>query len=294
LVSSIKHRLDKGKLTFYMSERWWKPPVGVARLLNPRFAIMTAQFRKLASSPYFHYLSIGDYAAVDMKRVAQFPGRMWRWGYFTTLPNPLPLRNMEDDKFQVLWAGRMLGWKRVDTLIRAFSPLLRERPDAILTLVGDGPERKRLQQLAKEILTSGSYRFIAPLPVAEVLQLMRQHNVYVLPSNAYEGWGAVINEAMAEGCIVMASEAAGAAKSVIRHGENGLLFAPGDWKKLSELLCHVASNEMARIRLVQKGQRTMTESWSPILAAKRFLSVCKTLLMKQPPPVFSDGPMTSL
>lgn len=292
LLEYIGQRLDREKLVFYMSERWWKPPIGMARLLHPRFALMAARFRMLASSANFHFLPIGDYAALDMKRLASFPERMWRWGYFTALTDPLPACDRKEQGFRVLWAGRMLRLKRVDTLIKAFSRLQQQRPDAVLTLVGDGPERKPLELMAKKILAKESYCFQPPLPVSEVLQLMRHHHVFVFPSNSYEGWGAVVNEAMGEGCTVLASEVAGASKSMIRHGENGMLFATGDWKRLGELLCVAGMNETLRLRIANEGQRTIMDYWSPSVAAERFLSVCDSLLARRPTPVFSTGPMS--
>jgi len=292
LFSRMKDRLDKGKLTFHMSERWWKPPISMARLLHPRFALMAARFKRMTSSPYFHFLPIGGYAAPDMKPIASLRGRMWNWGYFTSIPEPIPSCERKEGGFRVLWAGRMLGLKRVDTLIRAFPQLLGERSEASLTLVGYGPERKSLLELAERLIQPTSFRFLSPMPTGEIRQLMRQHHVYVLPSNGTEGWGAVVNEAMAEGCAVIASKAAGSAKTMIRDHENGLLFTPGDWKGLGDLLCEVGRNEAFRIQLAEQGQRTIVECWSPEVAAERFLSVCEALLANRRVPSFNDGPMS--
>jgi glycosyltransferase involved in cell wall biosynthesis len=287
----MKQRLDHDRLTFYMSERWWKPPIGIGRLLYPPFASAVISFRKLAKSLYMHFLPIGDYSTQDMSPIAPFTNRMWRWGYFPAVPNPLPACERKEQGLHVLWAGRLLKWKRVDTLIKAFSRLSFERPDSFLTLVGEGNEQKRIEKLAENLLAPRSYQVLAPMPVSQVLQLMRQHHVYVLSSNGYEGWGAVVNEAMAEGCAVIASETTGAGKTMIRHGKNGLLFPARDWKKLGELLCIAGSDESQRIRLAQEGQRTIADIWSPAVAAKRFFAVCDAFLSKQTPPIFSDGPM---
>jgi len=289
--SRMQDRLDEGKLTFYMSERWWKPPIGMARLLHPRFALMTARFAKIAKSPLFHYLPQGGGAADDMRRIAAFNGRMWQWGYFTELPNPLPSCDRNGGGLRVLWAGRMLAWKRVETLIRAFSQLQQECQDATLTLVGYGPERIRLESLAGKLLAANSYRFLPPMPVPRVLELMRQHHIYVLPSNGYEGWGAVVNEAMSVGCTVIASAAAGAAKTMIRSEENGLTFHPGDFQMLSRHLSLLCRNEIIRRKLAEEGQRTITECWAPAVAAERFLVVSKALLSDRPVPNYPDGPM---
>jgi len=246
----------------------------------------------MASSPHFHYQAIGDYAAHDIKKVASFRDRLWTWGYFTTTPNPLPACQRKDGGLRVLWAGRMLGWKRVDTLIKGFSRLLIDRPDAMLTLVGFGPEEKKLKMLARQQLRKGSYCFLPPIPAARVPELMRQHHAYVLPSNDYEGWGAVVNEAMAEGCVVIATEEGGAARAMIRHRENGLLFDLGDWRALGDLLIELARNEDWRLRLTQEAQKTIAQCWSPLVAADRFLAVCDALLGHKPTPTYPEGPMS--
>jgi glycosyltransferase involved in cell wall biosynthesis len=294
LLAQFKQRLDKGRLTFHMSERWWKPPIGMARLLHPRFALMAQRFRRLAASPHFHYLPMGALAAADMRRIARFRGRMWRWGYYTATPVPLPSCERPASSFNVLWAGRMLDWKRIEDLIRAFSLLVKEQPDATLTLVGSGSQQAGLEKLAMKILPPGSFLFTPPRPMAEIFMLMRQQHVYVLPSTGAEGWGAVVNEAMAEGCAVIASDAAGSARSIIRHGENGLLFSPGDWQRLGELLVSVARDAALRQRLAEAGQRTMLECWSPRVAADRFCEVSSALLAGRPAPVYTSGPMGAL
>jgi glycosyltransferase involved in cell wall biosynthesis len=291
LFARMKDRLDKNKLTFHMTERWWKSPIGMARLLHPRFALMAVRFKRLASSPYFHFLPIGGFAAPDIKYIASFSNRMWNWGYFTTIPQPLPSCERKDGGLRVLWAGRMIGWKRVDILIRAFSRLLAERSDAILTIVGFGPERMRLKKLASKLLIARSYHFESPMSANQIPLLMRQHHVYVLPSGGAEGWGAVVNEVMAEGCAVIANENGRAAKTMIRHQENGLLFKSGDWKNLGDLLCEVSRDDKLRLKLALEGQRTVAHYWSPDVAAERFLSVCEALLLRQPVPNFLSGPM---
>jgi glycosyltransferase involved in cell wall biosynthesis len=290
-VDGFANRVRRGKLTFYMSERWWKPPLGIARLLHPRFAWMAARFRRLARSRYLHFLPMGGYAGTDIRRIASFQGRTWDWGYFTALPDPLPPCRERDETLRVLWAGRMLAWKRIDSLVRAFDLLLRQDPMARLTLIGDGPCRPALERLARTLGIVDSVVFRSTMLAPQVRQQMRNAHVYVLPSNAYEGWGAVLNEAMSEGCAVVASEAAGAARTMLRHGENGLLFTPGDYKRLGALLLELRADESLRLRLAEAGQCTIAEEWSPQVAAERFLAVSDACLSRRPTPVYSSGPM---
>ena len=292
--NQMQDRLDSGKLTFYMSERWWKPPMGIARLLHPRFALMTLQFLKLTPSPLFHYLPIGFFAEMDMKRIAKFKGGIWQWGYLTEPVNSPQIFPRQGDKLKIMWAGRMLAWKCVDTLIKAFARLQQQYSDVSLTLIGDGAERIGLEKLAKDLLMTGSYEFLPSVSAPKVIELMQQHHVYVLPSNSYEGWGAVINEAMSAGCTVIASDVTGAAKTMIKHHHNGLLFQPGNWQMLSDHLILLAKNNSIRQQLALQGLATITDYWSPAVAAERFISVSEALMLKHDIPKFDNGPMTRL
>lgn len=350
-INLFAGRIRNNKLTLYMSERWFKPPLGMLRLLHPRFLRMVMRFRQLARSPYLHYLPIGDYAAADMRRIADFYSpipalthsrtnafsysRLHLWGYFIEPPASPPPCRQREGALHILWAGRMLKLKRLDTLIKAVGFLIEAGKDVRLTLVGHGPEESRLQKMANRINTVHGSRFNgsavqgntkrqkqtanpntatrpnasqsmayslqptapitlhSPVPIAEVRTLMRQADVYVLPSNGYEGWGAVVNEALSEGCAVVASEAAGAAKTMIRNGENGLLFKPGDWRQLAAHLSCLHDDAIMRQRMAMDGQRTILEQWSPQIAAERLLKLCEALLAGQPPPEFHEGSLSS-
>ncbi len=291
LLDHIAHRLNAGGIVFYASERWWKTPIGIARLLYPPFAAMARQMHHLSTSPLFHYLPQGGYAAKDMKRIADFDRRTWDWGYFSSVPSALPQCERAPGKMRVLWAGRLLPWKRVDTLIKAFGRFLDVCPDSLLTVIGRGPEEPHLKDLASTLLPQRSYEFVQAMPPEEVRKEMRSSHIYVLPSDGGEGWGVVLNEAMTEGCAVVACEDAGAAKSLIADGKNGFLFHKGDSVQLAQLLIRLGTDVKLRINIAREGQQTISEVWSPDIAATRFLSVCDSLLAKRPVPQFDSGPM---
>jgi glycosyltransferase involved in cell wall biosynthesis len=62
---------------------------------------------------------------------------------------------------------------------------------------------------------------------------MREHDVYVLSSNGYEGWGAVVSEALEEGMAVIGTHEAGSSATILPESN---LFHAGDWRRLKELL----------------------------------------------------------
>jgi glycosyltransferase involved in cell wall biosynthesis len=75
--------------------------------------------------------------------------------------------------------------------------------------------------------------FHSPVAIDEVRKLMRKYDVYVLSSNAYEGWGAVVSEALEEGMKVVGTYEAGSSATMLPSDN---LFYAGDWKALMNLL----------------------------------------------------------
>jgi len=90
----------------------------------------------------------------------------------------------------------------------------------------------------------------------------------------------------------VASEAAGAAKAMIDHEKNGLLFTPGDFERLADLLMQLHHDKPLCHRLAAAGQRTITDSWCPRVAAERVLSVSEAILCRRPSPLYETGPMS--
>lgn len=134
---------------------------------------------------------------------------------------------------RLLYAGQLIPLKNVDSLIRTFSRLSF---NAELTIVGDGPDRAQLEALA-----AGDSRitFTGWLPREEVLLHMQKADVFAMISSP-ETYGLVYLEAMAQGCLAIASRGEGF-DGLIRDGENGFLCAPGDDDELLSILHRIAS-----------------------------------------------------
>jgi glycosyltransferase involved in cell wall biosynthesis len=142
----------------------------------------------------------------------------------------------------VLFLGRLSAEKGVRTLIAAWSQL----QGIPLRLAGDGPLANELQEqrLGRDLV------FLGQVPNRQAQDLMRSARLLILPSEWYEGFPRVIVEAFAAGTPVIASRL-GSMAELIRDGDNGLLFTPGDpadlAAKVSWLWAHPAeAEEMGR------------------------------------------------
>lgn len=121
------------------------------------------------------------------------------------------------DKPIVAFVGRLVALKNVPTLIRAFEPL-KER--AQLVIVGDGPEREKLEAMAPYALFTGMKGGDDLLAWYDLMDIL------VLPSTQ-EAYGAVTGEALMAGAKVIVSRKAGS-WDLVREGENGYVVEPDD------------------------------------------------------------------
>jgi glycosyltransferase involved in cell wall biosynthesis len=294
LFDRMRERVCNGRLTFYMSERWLKAPLGWLRVLRPSWIRALSQLVKLSRNKCFHYLSIGVFAWRDMERLAFFGDRMWMFHYPLDSVMERDLARIPGDRpLRVLYAGRMLSLKRPGDVLRGFAIMKKRIPDACLTMLGDGPEVQALRDLAVREGIQDAVSFLPARPMNEVWAEMAASDVFILASSAREGWGVVVNEAMSQGCVVVASRATGAAATMIEDGVNGLLFDTGDFHAMGNLLSALGADASLRVRLSRAARRTAGE-WSAGESARRFVAVAEALLNRENAPVYESGPMSRL
>lgn len=150
------------------------------------------------------------------------------------VPPPLP-----DHPRRVIHVGRLVAWKRVDLLLEALARLRRSRPDTELVVVGDGPERGRLERQARALGQDGAVRFLGAVHAPErVGALLTASSVYVLAGMG----GLSINDAMVFGLPVVCSVCDGTERRLVRPGVNGAFFAPGDAGDLAAVVERILSH----------------------------------------------------
>lgn len=296
----FQKRLENGKICMYMSERWFKPHHGLFRLCHPTFMTYVSSLLNCLSQKGFFYLPIGKFAADDIKLLT-FLGKkdFFRWGYFTEpfkgTFNNLSHKDKSERCINILWVGRMLRWKRVDLIIDALANMKKKGYFFKLNLVGDGPERSKLLLKAKNLLGVDFFSYSEFIKSDEVPLVMASNHIYVLSSTPYEGWGAVLNEAMSAGCVVVASDKAGAASFLIENHINGFTFKSGSVASLElqvsnaiELFNSADSYEV----LINKSIETVNDLWSPQNAAERIVEFSEFYLRNGIPLRYDFGPLS--
>ena len=168
---------------------------------------------------------------------------------------------------RVGFVGRLAPSKRPDLLVRAFAAMSRE---ASLVVVGDGPLRERVEEMAASSVPRGRVHLQGFVEHTQVPRVLASLDVLVLPSE-YEELGSVLVEAMAAGVPVVATDVGGIPE-VVRDGETGLLVPPGDVAALTAALDRLTADRELRRRLGEAARdRAQQYAW-PVLA-RRVLAV---------------------
>jgi len=180
---------------------------------------------------------------------------------FATLPARDAARRslgIADGDRTIVSVGRLAWEKGFDALLRAARLLRHEMPDVRVIIVGDGPERTRLEDLSARLRLASTVRFAGR--VDDVLPWLRSADVVVAPSRS-EGQGIAVLEAMAAGRPVVAS-AVGGLRETVEHGVTGLLTRPGDPRDLASALRRVLMDPHALQAMGDAARRRALERYS--------------------------------
>ncbi len=154
------------------------------------------------------------------------------------IPNPYDsqrFHRMEDvpKTKDFVFVGRLVSDKGVDLLIQGLAFLRDQGLRPSLTIIGSGPERQSLEQLAIHCQVDDQITFTGAQSGEKLVRLLNEHRVMVVPSRWNEPFGVVALEGIACGCAVIGSAGGGLPEAI---GPCGTIFANGDVRALANML----------------------------------------------------------
>jgi glycosyltransferase involved in cell wall biosynthesis len=178
-----------------------------------------------------------------------------------------------------LFVGRLVPYKGLDILLKAIARV----PGAAVVLVGDGPLRNRLGDLADGLGLGGRVRFAGPLQQHGIASLLAGARALILASrDVSETFGLVQLEAMASGVPVVASDLPTGIREVGVDGETCLLVPPGDVSALSAALAKLQSEPRLAERLGTAGRERFNLNFTRERMVERLLRWYHVLLAERP------------
>ncbi|AZN39060.1 glycosyltransferase family 4 protein [Paenibacillus albus] len=177
-----------------------------------------------------------------------------------------------EGKYVILSVGRLVVRKGNDRTIEAMPAILEQIPNAVYVIVGDGPDRERLETLARTLGVTDAVRFIGSVSGGELLnEYFNLADQFImacreLEKGDAEGFGIVYLEAASAGVPVIAGRSGGAVEAVL-DGETGMVVDPHSPAAIADMIVHLARNPALREQLVRSGyKRAKTQFQHEVLA----------------------------
>lgn len=297
-----KARMKKALLSFDMGERMLKR--GWLNLLSPRILKMVLAYHLGGwSKKPIYKLCMSAFAAKDQYQLHSYHGKCFKWGYFTHVDENIDIEaaiqaDLTSEITQLMWCGRFLNWKHPELPVQMAKRLKEKGYKFQLSMYGDDGNAAKhdaiytcesVQELIDKFNVGDCVRLMGTRPNNEVLFAMRKSSIFLFTSDKQEGWGAVANEALSNGCVLVASDAIGSAPFLIRDGENGFLFKSGNVDslacKVEWLLLH--PSEMRKMQL--SAYAGVKKLWSPRKAAANLLELIDNIKNIRVPSIL-EGP----
>lgn len=245
----VQRAIKTGLLAEGRDWRGWR---GYLRLLRSAFAE-----RHIRREVGF-VLAIGNVGRLWYGKAGYQAGKIYPFCYVVK-PNDLRITVDEHEgPVQIVYIGQLIRRKRIDLLIGALATI--KRPGWTLTIIGSGDESSRIDDLVRMFMLQSRVDRIGVLPNREVYKKLASADLLVLPSH-WDGWGAVINEALHAGVPVVCSNCCGASDAITSAGA-GEVFEAGNLNELASCLeGRIAEGSQSN------EQRVQLKNWAECLSA---------------------------
>jgi colanic acid/amylovoran/stewartan biosynthesis glycosyltransferase WcaL/AmsK/CpsK len=196
------------------------------------------------------------------------------------LPSETPYHN--HGPVRLLSVGRLVEKKGFEYAIRGVAKVLRQSPSLQYDIVGDGPERRKLERLITELGVVDHIRLLGWQDRAEVLRLLERANIFLAPSvtsqsGDQEGIPLVLHEAMALGLPVISTWHTGIPE-LVQDGESGFLVAERDVDAIADRLTHLVKHPESWRQMGQRGRQHIEQFNNLDRQNDRLVEIYKCLL----------------
>ena len=290
--SMIKERVKKGLLTFRDDERRYRSLIKY--LKYPIYTYHSLVFNKC------YLLCASAFGARDYRLSGMDPNKCYKWGYFPEVSNVDDIENIislrhkhdsaeEFEGISILWVGRLIGLKHPEMALKLAENLKKAGHKFSLNIIGDG---YLYNQIEKKIIDEGlsdCVHQLGALGNGQVQQYMMKSDIFIFTSDQNEGWGAVLNEAMSNGCAVVASHAIGSVPYLIEDKHNGLIFRSENNADLYDKVKWLIDNPSKRVELGRNAYYTLKNQWGPQQACDNLIALIAALSQGKDTPI-ANGP----
>lgn len=205
-----------------------------------------------------------------------------RFGYFPIYRYAGDNELYDKNQFSILYIGRNVYWKHPEVAKIGFNYFYKKNNNYHLTVYGED---------LSLFFNSSHITVSRPIPNHRLCEVLVKNSIFIFPSDRNEGWGNVLGEAMAAGCICFANANAGSTRYLIQNGVNGFVFENN--LQLKKQIRKFLKMDNKSIMTVRKNAiNTMKYLYSGDNAAERLHYFIKCFINKEKFIPFDVGPLS--
>ena len=286
----IEQRLKQDKLTFRYRARIFIFPDGFFKTIFNKEKIQTFYNRhiKYRKNKNLYLLCANAYGANDFNLLKLYKDKIYKWGYFLE-NNIYDVEKLIEDKennetIEIIWVARFIKWKHPEIVIKLAQNLSKKYK---FKMLGTGILEEKIKKIINKKGLNDIVEVVGQVPSDKVKDYMEKANIFIGTSDSTEGWGAVINEAMNAGCVVIANQKMGSVPFLIKNEENGLMY--NKYKELEKYVKNAIENKKLREKLGTNAYKTITEEWTSSIAANNLIDLFESIIQRKEIDI-KDGP----
>lgn len=268
--SLVNLRMKENKLSFIYSERIFKKGTWRRFIPKTRKHIFNRYINHKDKNLYV--LAASCFLPYDLSLFGFDTIKIFKWGYFPNCINDEDIKKQENT---ILYAGRLIALKHVETVIEVAKMLQKDGLSFKVNVVGEGEEKENLQKLVNQYGLTDKVEFFGSKTHEELMDVMSENQILIFSSDFNEGWGAVVNEAMSNGCVPVVSSAVGASGFLINHNQNGKIYKYGNHKNAYKAVKEILENKDLMVTLGANAKATIENEYNYKIAAERFVLAIK-------------------
>lgn len=278
----IQERLKLDKITFRYRARVFIFPDGFWKTIfdKEKMKLFYNRHIRFRKNKNLYLLTCNGYGANDFNSLGLYKNKIYRWGYFLETNSydmdKLLKQKEENKKIEMVWVARFINWKHPEIVLKLAKSLKKQGYKFNIKMLGAGKLENKIREKVNKNHLEDVIEVVGQVPSDEVHYYMENANIFLGTSDTREGWGAVINESMNAGCVVIANQKMGSVPFLIKHGENGLMY--NTYKELEKNVKLAISDKELRNKLARNAYHTITNDWSYTVATNNLLTLFDSIL----------------
>ncbi len=289
----IQERLKQDKITFRYRARIFIFLDGFFKTIfdKEKMKLFYDRHIKYRKNKNLYLLCANAYGANDFNLFGLYKDKIYKWGYFLETNHydidELIDEKEKNEKMQIIWVARFIKWKHPEIVIKLAKNLKKQNYKFHIKMLGTGELQDKIKEKVKKEHLEDVVEIVGQVPSDEVKYYMEDANIFIGTSGSQEGWGAVINESMNAGCVVIANQRMGSVPFLIKNNENGMMY--NKYCDLEEKVKKAMKDKELRRKLGKNAYTTITQEWTASIAASNLVELFDNILKERELKI-KDGP----